>query len=748
MYFQVWLQSLRNIQHPFVMSENDSFNLPNELNQSLDLNLSFDPNYNIDTDVDHNLESSKYSQQKHLTVEHLVEKAVEHYLRHDITLACLEDTLKLMNLTRSCEIELPSTKYLIFKIPKFAYIYRQYHIKCSSCQVYSQGFLAKHNNKCDTCGKVMVPNETNFFIYMPIEKQLIQSIELNWLHIQKYNESFEENHSPHIYDIQNAVLMKKMNEKITGNIISLTTNTDGANKFNSNSISVWPIQIIQNFLPPNIRYKTNNILTVGLYYGRHKPDCLEFFDPLVTEMKKLTKTGLSVIIENEKIQFIPMITHCVVDLPAKRMLQCIKQYNGRNACTYCQHPGCSIRIAKKSKVIRYTSGRFAARSELETLKAMQNITSRSISRNGIMGISCLVSLPNFQIIKGFGIDYMHCVALGVCRKIMNFFLNPKYHNRSFYLKKEQKALLQRRLLSIKPISEIKRKPRPFNDLSDYKANELRSILLYYFPICLIGIIPKMYVNNFQKLSFGIYILLKSVIKNKDLAQAEKNLMEFVHEYEIIYGNREMVMNVHLVSHIVESVKYLGPLWTQSAFPFEKNNGILLKSVRGTTDVLEQMSNKYLLKRSLQKPSIPRIHNMIKFIGRPVYINETLTLYEHNSNKCIKLKNANLLVFKGIKINETKYTSRLYKVSKKSIDFFIGLKCGSFGIVKYYISFDEQKFVVLEEYETLDVIGHILDVESTTMNIYAPVDLIDKKYIYMKIIDKEYISCLPNNYENE
>lgn len=119
-----------------------------------------------------------------------------------------------------------------------------------------------------------------------------------------------------------------------------------------------------------------------------------------------------------------------------------------------------------------------------------------------------------------------------------------------------------------------------------------------------------------------------------------------------------------------------------------------------------------------------------------------------SNKCIKIKNGNFNAYKGIKIAGIKYTSRIYKELKKSIDYFVGLKSGTFGIAKYYIIHENKKYVFLEEYETIDTIGHILDVEPTTVNIYAPVDSIVNKYIYMKLNNREYISCMPNNLENE
>lgn len=257
------------------------------------------------------------------------------------------------------------------------------------------------------------------------------------------------------------------------------------------------------------------------------------------------------------------------------------------------------------------------------------------------------------------------------------------------------------------------------------------------------------MKNFQELSIAIYILSKSSISAGDLFEAEQKLRDFVQEFEILYGKSEMVMNVHLLLHIVESVKSLGPLWTHSAFPFERNNGILLKLISGTTDILDQISSKYLLRRYLQKSPYFEFDNPMKFIGRPTILaNVSMTLYEDCSDKRIKIVNRNLSAYRGIKINGIKYTSRRYKQLKKSIDYFIELKSGTFGIAKYYVSHENQAYVFLEEYETIETIGHILDVEPTSVNIYAPVESIARKYIYMNLLKKEYIACMPNNFENE
>lgn len=740
-----WNHILKAFQQQNAMDANDSLN-SNQLDKSLELNLSFDPCYDITESVnlDYKQEPMK-----------LVEMAVQHYLKHNLTLVCLEDTLKLMNLSHGCRKELPSSKYLIFK--KFGEHTNtnmnilQYHVQCSKCNIYSKRSYSKHGNNCDKCHATLIPNETNFFIYIPIKDQLIQSLKLNWSHIQQHNSSLNGKSKNLISDVDDASLMKKLCDSFSGfdlNVMSLTLNTDGANNFKSNSTSLWPIQIVQNFLPPEIRYKAVNILTVGLYYNNLKPDCKEYFNPLVSELKELANDGLVFEIADEMYQFLPLITHCVVDLPAKRMLQCIKQYNGRRACTYCKHPGCDIQNLGKKKVIRYTDGSYPQRTQTETLKAMHKAHTCKTEVDGVMEISPLVSLPRFQIIEGFGIDPMHCVDLGVTRKLLNFFVNTKYHERPFYLNKKKMVSLEKTLMSIKPISEINRRPRPFKYRSNYKASEYRSLLLYYLPVCLINILPVKHVKNFQQFSFAIYTMLKSTITNLDLIVAEKNLKEFVHDYQILYGQQEMVMNVHNLTHIVESVKCLGPLWTQSAYPFEKNNGILLKNIRGTSDVMDQISSKYILRKGLQKSFQSKNNNVITFIGRSIQIKATERIYEDDSVKYIELTNENLMGYRGVKINGRKFTSRLYTRSKKTIDYFIGLKSGTIGIAKYYLYHNKIKYVVLEEYEVLEYIGHILDVEPTTMYVYAPVDSINKKYTYMNVNKKEYIVCMPNMFEIE
>lgn len=50
----------------------------------------------------------------------------------------------------------------------------------------------------------------------------------------------------------------------------------------------------------------------------------------------------------------------------------------------------------------------------------------------------------------------------------------------------------------------------------------------------------------------------------------------------------MRLNVHQLLHLPDSVRTLGPLYTHSCFSFEDKNGVLLKMIRGTQNIDNQI----------------------------------------------------------------------------------------------------------------------------------------------------------------
>ncbi len=54
------------------------------------------------------------------------------------------------------------------------------------------------------------------------------------------------------------------------------------------------------------------------------------------------------------------------------------------------------------------------------------------------------------------------------------------------------------------------------------------------------------------------------------------------------AQRYYTASVHLLVHLADCVRCLGPLWGHSAFPFEDANGWLNEQFRGTRDPDKQV----------------------------------------------------------------------------------------------------------------------------------------------------------------
>lgn len=96
----------------------------------------------------------------------------------------------------------------------------------------------------------------------------------------------------------------------------------------------------------------------------------------------------------------------------------------------------------------------------------------------------------------------------------------------------------------------------------------------------------------------MHILNSTCISEKQRRKANKLLNSFVNEFEELYGEINMVYNVHQLKHLVECVNRNGPLSTYSNYPMEDYIGHLRSLVKGTTDVTSQICSRYLLEKEL------------------------------------------------------------------------------------------------------------------------------------------------------
>lgn len=291
---------------------------------------------------------------------------------------------------------------------------------------------------------------------------------------------------------------------------------------------------------------------------------------------------------------------CVTDSAARPKVQRHHLHNGAYGCPYCLHPGISTVIKERTeksdkpvKQLRYTVEElleYELRDDA-SYRSHMRLADRGNTEHtfGVLGISPLAELPFYDMVFGFAWDYMHGVLEGTTSRLFDLWFNSKS---SFpYSIGSKIKQVDARMASMRPPSCC-RQPRPISKRAHYKANEWRSVLIFYSLLILLGILPEPYYSHFKKLVLAIRILLQGSFTYDDVRKADKLLVSFVENYENLYGKKLMLYNVHMLLHLGKVTTMLGPIWAYSTFPYESGNGRLVKLAKGTTGVPTQIATKY------------------------------------------------------------------------------------------------------------------------------------------------------------
>lgn len=401
---------------------------------------------------------------------------------------------------------------------------------------------------------------------------------------------------------------------------------------------------------------------------------------------------------------------------------------------------------KHSKaVIRYTrteahTQQCLNRTHNDILNVYKNLKSTPL--NGIKNISCMIAAYNFDLVNGYSIDYMHCALLGVTKKLLDLWLNAENHSEPFYISKKRQVVLSSRIVSIRPVSEISRKPRSIFERKDFKANEFRTLLLYYLRYCLVDMLPMKYINHFQLFSSSIYMLLQANITQEDISLANDRLNKFADEYQDLYHEHNVTINLHLLRHIASSVRQIGPLWTQSSFAFETYNGVLIKSNHSKNHFLMDLAWKYSAKKTLESEINEKNIHVGGITTVRIGSEEKLILCKFGFN----FKSDILTIYKFFSLRDTKFTSLKAK-EVSTIDYFIELDSGEIGVAHFYFVFNDVAYAFIQLYEEIGKLDHLKKVYPLNTKIITNVESIKRKLMFIKIGRLyEIVVGIPNHFE--
>jgi hypothetical protein len=115
--------------------------------------------------------------------------------------------------------------------------------------------------------------------------------------------------------------------------------------------------------------------------------------------------------------------------------------------------------------------------------------------------------------------------------------------------------------------------------------------LYTGPVALMDNCDETIYKHFLNLSVAIHILLHPILASQHTSYAKDLLTYFVQQFAQIYGESEIVYNVHALIHLPEDVNDFGCMDNFSAFPFESFLGALKKLVKKPSSMIHQVVKK-------------------------------------------------------------------------------------------------------------------------------------------------------------
>ena len=213
-----------------------------------------------------------------------------------------------------------------------------------------------------------------------------------------------------------------------------------------------------------------------------------------------------------------------MDSVARCAMLCMKQYNGRYGCTYCEHPTEAVEGVRKYPIQLDIPTKRTHKSIEE--KMLISYETKNNDVLGIRGPSSLINLKHFNLVDGMILDFMHSCLLGVTQLYTNILFSNA--GTKYYVGSPDKlSLIDKRLLAIKPPSCVAKLARSVKERNMWKASEWLSWLLFYCLLCLRGILKPKYYRNLSLFVAAMNILLEDSISPEMLNSARRLLIEFV-----------------------------------------------------------------------------------------------------------------------------------------------------------------------------------------------------------------------------
>ena len=261
-------------------------------------------------------------------------------------------------------------------------------------------------------------------------------------------------------------------------------------------------------------------------------------------------------------------------------------------------------------------------------------------KKGIKGRSLLLDLDYFDYVISIPTEYMHLVPLGVVKRLIEVtFTVGENRTRNTKLPLASPLIFNECMKNIKVFKECSRRARKL-DLAVMKAQELRNVLILFFPVvtkCLEGKDKEIKVWEMLAFMIRACVLRENEFENVNQNEIKYCMNFFYLNYQQLYGYQNCTYSIHVMSSHLLLMRSLGPLTETSAFRFENFYAELRKSFQpGTNSVVKQMIQNVLLKRILSK-HVCEETIFYREKDTPLESNSIIYVYEDDKHVVYKIK---------------------------------------------------------------------------------------------------------------
>ena len=311
------------------------------------------------------------------------------------------------------------------------------------------------------------------------------------------------------------------------------------------------------------------------------------------------------------------IKHFVGDNPVRARAKMVLNHASLFPCEYCFSIGTRIQISSKNmkKITKIVWPASSRNGEPKTSEAVLEIVNEieenpdmnRLDKKGIVGRSCLFSIPHFDFVRDAPAEFMHNCCLGVVKRMVELTFNiGEKRTRVTERKLSSTAEFNKCMLETKVPRETSRRARKL-DLAVMKAQELRNLLLLFFP----HILQSIESNAKER---KLWLLLVFMIRTCTLPTEEflpyhiekldTVCAEFYNLYEKLFGQVNCTYNTHVVGSHLMDMRAHGPLTFTSAFGFESFYGEMRHAFApGTQSTLKQIFKKNSAEKNARPSSV-------------------------------------------------------------------------------------------------------------------------------------------------